>query len=157
MAFRTPSEDELWASSGDEDDGFSAPAHEERPVRRKAPTSRLADEFYDRWLTTRKTRPTLPLPWSNKAAFLATMKRLLTDHTEAEVVAMFDAFFAAVAAGTARMGSPELWRDFLNNRAAAWKSVQAASGGASNTEERDMEIEQMNADLAARRALRASS
>jgi hypothetical protein len=122
------SEDLAWAAPRDEVDDFSTPSTSERPRRKRQPTTVIAEDFHDRWLTARTVVGTLPIPWSVKPAFLANLKRLLQAHTEDEVLAMTAMFFQRVVTGQARVIATELWKDFLRENGETWSAVMAYGG-----------------------------
>ena len=114
-----------WDQPNDDDSSWAEPSDRpEKPKRRAAPTSRLAQHFWDEWVECREEYPNLALPWSVKQAFLANLKRLLVTFTEEQLAEQMTQFFRLIRSGKVATRSDELWKDFLTYRGQAVRGVQ---------------------------------
>lgn len=118
-------EDE-WSIPKDDFDDFSVSRESKQvPTRQKKPHARLADLFWDCWTVSREKRVDLATPWSVKKIFLANLKRLLTEHTEAEIEEMIRLFFRKVdnRSLVLKNDHADLWKDFWYNRSALYAAI----------------------------------
>jgi hypothetical protein len=128
-------EDE-WLESKDPEDDFMAPKKSERH-KRVAPSTRLLELFWDHWVVVREKRRNLASPWSAKSAFQTNLKALLKLHTEEEIAEMIEVFFRMVDAGQVALRSPELWKDFWNNRAKAEQIIRQKTESTKTVDTKD--------------------
>lgn len=127
-------EDE-WSTPNDSDD-FSVPKEAKQKTKRApSPTMRLAIKFQQGWMKSRETRLNLPVHWSVQKVFMSRLKALLTEHSEAEVTGMMDAFFRLIDAGQLSPKSDELWKDFIYNKGRLYKIFV-------QTTERDVSVDE---------------
>lgn len=101
------------------EDDWSVPREErERTAKRPpAPSTRLANLFYDLWGQVRVTRKGLATPWSVKVAFITRLKGLVEEHGEDRAEEMIRVFFRLIEHGQISLKSEELWKDFWFQRA----------------------------------------
>lgn len=101
------------------EDDWSVPREERerRAKRPPAPSTRLANLFYDLWGQVRVTRKGLATPWSVKVAFITRLKGLVEEHGEDRAEEMIRVFFRLIEHGQISLKSEELWKDFWFQRA----------------------------------------
>jgi len=119
-------EDE-WSASKDSDDFSVAKESKQKTKRAPGPSMRLTIKFQDCWMKSRESRLNLPVHWSVQRVFMNRLNALLTEHSEAEVEGMIDAFFRLIDSGQLSPKSDELWKDFLYNKGRLYKIFSQSS------------------------------
>lgn len=132
-------EDE-WSTPKESDD-FSVPKESKQKTKRApGPSMRLTIKFQDCWMKSRESRLNLPVHWSVQRVFMNRLNALLTEHSEAEVEGMMDAFFRLIDSGQLSPKSDELWKDFLYNKGRLYKIfVQSSERVVSVDEKTELE------------------
>lgn len=137
------------------EDDWSVPREERerRAKRPPAPSTRLANLFYDLWGQVRVTRKGLATPWSVKVAFITRLKGLVEEHGEDRAEEMIRVFFRLIEHGQISLKSEELWKDFWFQRAMLERMArEKAEAPAPMSVDADEEMDRLRRMVEERRA-----